>query len=74
MRNPKTRTGTCNFVSRVAAVRYYRDQQRLVFAEAINLVNDKIKNKEIVIGKPIKKFNQKICLNTSEGRYFIEQY
>ena len=64
--------GTCHFVSRIHAVRYYHPQYNSL-ADAVNAVNTKLAEKSIVIGKPAEKPNQKIRLD-NEGRYFIEQY
>lgn len=56
----------------MSAIKYY--QQIHTLADARRAVNTKLAEKSIVIGKPVEKPNQKIRLNTREGRYFIEEY
>ena len=64
----KTRTGTSYFKSFDAAFRYYKD-----YGFNYGDVQRKIQDGEIHIGKPTLKPNQKLVLNTEEGRYFIEE-
>lgn len=60
-----TTYGTNHFVSKVAAVRYYR-QYGLTESD----VNKKIVDFEIAIGKPLVKKNE--TLHVVEGRYVIQ--
>lgn len=57
------RYGTCHFVTKADAVRYYTDPE---------VVERKLKDGEIKIGKPPLKEGEKLKINGREGRYFIE--
>ena len=59
--------GTSYFESFQAAVNYYS-------AYGFNRVDvgSKRANGEIHIGRPFHKSSERVLLNTSEGRYFIE--
>jgi len=67
-----TTIGTCNFVSRVSAMLYYRNNgnETLTLAQLKNLVEEKIKEKSIAIGIPAHK-PREIVFPNSEGRYHI---
>lgn len=63
------RWGTCHFISRAAAERYYRD-----YGDTAADVAAKIEAGEIHIGKPMTcEADETVKLDTKEGRYFIEQ-
>lgn len=57
--------GTEYFISRTAAIQYYA-----AYDYSANDVDNKIKTKEIHIGKPFLKANQKAVVKDS--RYWIE--
>ena len=59
--------GTCNFISFEAACKYYSD-----YGFSKEDVNDKVKNGEIIIGRPVTDNCDKVLFNRAEGRYFIE--
>lgn len=62
-----TYSGTANFVSRKAAVKYYKSQGYDV-AE----INRKLKDGEIFIGEPKVPNGMKLKINRQEGRYILE--
>lgn len=64
--------GTCHFVSHAAAVRYYSAYQPKR-SEAVQLVNQKLAEKEIAIGEPKLAPGERLKINRQEGRYFIEE-
>lgn len=60
--------GTHHFDSYTSAIRYYAD-----YGLSPSEVKYKARNGEIVIGrKPSTKAGDKLLLNRSEGRYFVE--
>jgi len=59
---------TCHFVSKQGALRYYR-RQGIHRAE----VEDKINNREIVIGRPLTPMGKKAVVIPGEGRYLIRE-
>lgn len=61
------RTGTSHFVNLQAAIAYYQP-----YGSDSWEVNRKIKNGEISIGPPVLKSGQKLLIDQTEGRYFIE--
>jgi len=61
-----TEIGTCHFVSKQGALRYYRRQGILR-----KDVEDKINSCEIVIGKPLTPMGKKAVVIPDEGRYAI---
>jgi hypothetical protein len=63
-------TGTSHFVSKPAAIRYYRHYG---YDEPTRAVERKIAEKEISIGAPEVKQGQRAYLDMTEGRYFIEE-
>ena len=60
--------GTNHFVSKMDAYAYYNAYGFTRFN-----VDVKINAHEIEIGKPSAKPNQRVLVNKSEGRYFIEE-
>lgn len=64
-----THYGTSHFVSKQAAVRYYRPYG---YDEPTKAVERKIAEGEISIGAPVPKVGESVYLNAEEGRYFIE--
>ena len=62
--------GTSHFVSKQAAIRYYRPYG---YTEVSRVVEQKIADGEIHIGAPALKSNQNCYVNADEGRYFIEE-
>lgn len=60
--------GTSHFESYSAALKYYKPYGYDNLA-----INRKISEGEIHIGKPQSKPGEKVLLNHSEGRYFIEE-
>lgn len=63
------KTGTCHFVNVLAAERYYKAQGEGFPQEA---VKDKIKEGLIRIGPPLVRTNERYYIDTSEGRYVVE--
>ena len=61
--------GTSHFVSKAAAVRYYRPYEQ----EATKAVDRKLAEGQIHIGVPELKNGQQCYLNADEGRYFITE-
>lgn len=59
--------GTNCFITRKSAVLYYRN-----YGDNSKAVDQKIKEKEIIIGKPALKAGEKLITDMNEGRYFIE--
>ncbi len=68
MKKNKTTYGTSHFISFPAAVRYYANQGENMLTTRL-----KIEEKSISIGAPELKKGQKLIINQSEGRYFIEE-
>jgi len=67
----KTTYGTNHFVSLTSAMNYYSAQG---YGYTSQHVQQKIKLGEIAIGEPrLIKPKQKLLINQTEGRYFIEQ-
>ena len=62
------RYGTSHFVSKDAAVRYYRPYG---YNETSRIVEHKLKDGEIHIGEPELKNGETCYLNADEGRYFV---
>jgi hypothetical protein len=62
-------TGTCYFVTREAAIRYYQPYEYPIAAEA---VADKLARGEIFIGKPDLKPGQRLTTIDGGARYAIE--
>lgn len=62
--------GTSHFVSKQAAVRYYRPYG---YSQTERAVERKIAEGEIHIGEPTLKANQSTYVDADEGRYFIEE-
>jgi len=60
-----TRYGTSYFVTRAAAAEYYGSAEE---------ASRKLAAGEIHIGKPELKPGERLRLDESEGRYFIEEY
>ena len=58
--------GTPYFINKQKAIAYYREYN--YNCDIVDIVNRKIKEKEIYIGKPIIKENETLKIN-SEGRY-----
>ena len=65
-----TITGTPNFKDLKSAIKYYSDYED----DPEEAVNRKLESKEIFIGKPELKENEKLLLDTEEGRYKIERF
>lgn len=61
--------GTCNFPSTNAALRYYQKNISPDYTGA-DILN-KIKEKEIIIGRPLVNLNQTVFLSEKQERYFI---
>ena len=61
-----TEYGTCHFTTKLAALKYYRKQGILR-----KDVEDKIKDKEIVIGRPVTPMGKKSVVIPDEERYAI---
>jgi hypothetical protein len=59
--------GTSNFVSKIKAIKYYKTQE----SDTVE-VNRKIKDGEILIGKPNVPKGMSLCINHEEGRYFLK--
>lgn len=55
--------GTCHFVSRRTAIAYYGNEE---------IVDRKLAEGEIFIGKPPVKDGEEIIVNGKEGRYMIK--
>ncbi len=68
-----TTYGTSHFVSHRLAVKYYLPQYENDPVAALDAVSIKLKEKSISIGAPELKKGQKLIINQSEGRYFIEE-
>ena len=64
-----TTFGTCHFVSRQQAIRYYRSQG---YVDAAAAVDEKVKEQAIVIGPPKTKPGQTLSVN-DEGRYVVKE-
>ncbi len=62
-----TKYGTSHFVTLYAAQRYYAKQ-----GDDAKSVNNKIKEKNISIGKPAVQLDERLSLD-NDGRYFIEE-
>lgn len=62
--------GTAHFISKSAAIRYYRSQGE---NDAEQLVNRKLEEGLIYIGEPTLKPEQRLEQDVSAGRYFIIQ-
>lgn len=58
--------GTCHFVTKLDALKYYRKQGILR-----KDVEDKIKSREIVIGRPVTPMGKKCVTIPDEGQYAI---
>ena len=65
--------GTNHFPSIAAAISYYRDFGGEPNANG-NFILGKIQAKEICIGEPTPKKNEKVFLNIEEGRYFLIEF
>ena len=61
-----TTSGTANFVSRAAAVKYYKSQ-----GSDAKEVSRKLKAGEIFIGEPKVPEGMKLMVNREEGRYVL---
>ena len=62
--------GTCNFVTKNAAMRYYSQYcPELTRQELTALVDSKLRDKEIVIGPPSGRH---AFYTDNDGRYFIK--
>jgi len=62
--------GTCNFVSKQAAIEYYANEG--YGQTAAMAVEQKLKEKSIAIGEPTNlKRSDSVFLKISEGRYWI---
>jgi hypothetical protein len=61
-----TTFGTSHFVSRRAAIAYYRSQG---YCDAAAAVDDNIKTGAITIGPPTAKADERVWVNHEEGRY-----
>ena len=62
------RYGTSYFINQAAAIRYYRDQ-----GYDADAIGQKFADGEIHTGKPPVKSGQRVLLDRTEGRYFIEE-
>ena len=60
--------GTCHFVSRSAAIKYFRPQEGRHAAAA---VREKLAEGLIKIGRPKLKQGERLFTNREEGRYVI---
>lgn len=69
VKEEKMQSGTSYFVSKEAAVKYYKGQD---YDDAEVAVEQKLKDGEIHIGKPELKDGETLKVNKEEGRYFIE--
>ena len=74
----KARSGTSNFINRESAIQYYHSTECFYGypagagrKEAIKIVNRKLAEGTIFLGKPQLKSGQKLFVNREEGRYFI---
>lgn len=65
-----TRYGTCNFISRFAAIRYYASQG--YDGDVDKVVTEKLADGLINIGKPKAQPGQTIGVIVGEGRYYID--
>lgn len=59
--------GTSHFVSRAAAIRYYRPYE----TEASQAVSRKLEEGQIHIGAPTLKIGESCYVDAAEGRYFV---
>lgn len=66
-----TRYGTCYFPSLEHAARYYEPYAKLEGVPVTTLVNRKLGEKEIQIGKPFLKPGE--TLTIEDNRYFITE-
>ena len=67
-------TGTNHFDSLWDAEMYYKKYApSLTITEVRKWVQNKIKDKEIKIGKPELREGERLLFNQEEGRYFIEK-
>lgn len=64
--NCATSTGTSNFVSKKAAIKYYQN-----YDCDVEEVNRKIKDGEIEIGRPKVPEGMTLWVNQEEGRYML---
>lgn len=72
MKRYNTIMGTPYFISRFAAIQYYKPYN---YEDTAAAVDRKIKEGDIHIGKPssdIYGLGGRVVLNRTEGRYFIE--
>jgi len=79
-----TRVGTSHFVSRDAAYDYYAQYEVGSYTSSIHggktrndaalsaLLDNKIADGEIHIGAPVVRDGERLLVDRSEGRYFIE--
>lgn len=68
-----TRQGTSNFVSKRAAVRYYATQETEASYYLLRkLVDEKIADGSITIGRPQVKAGERIVTIDNDTRYAIE--
>lgn len=66
--------GTCYFVSKIKAVAYYKEQMPGdTLSEVIELVNLKIEEENIFIGKPELKEGETLTI-IDDGRYAIQTH
>ena len=66
-----TTWGTCHFPSTNAAVRYY--QSAIDPSYTVAQILEKVKSKEIIIGRPTTKQNQIVLLHPKEERYYVQE-
>jgi hypothetical protein len=64
------RIGTPYFITKQAAIKYYTPYG---YFDPKAAVERKLKDKEIYIGEPPLKPNQRAVLDRTEGRYIIEE-
>lgn len=60
--------GTCHFVNRCAAIKYYSDYH---YDDVESTVNRKVEDGEIFIGRPLIKPGEKLVLLDDNTRYGI---
>ena len=68
MANVNTITvGTAHFISKAAAYRYYGGQGFSRFD-----VDNKLSEGEIFVGRPLINHGERVLIDRSEGRFFVE--